>query len=132
MGTRLFLNGRVYSYSDHEPQYSSEVLDAPLGYINPPQSEYFDGPYKLRYRLMDHKNPENEWLTMPEILELTKRTEVWIANQVVHGAVDAAMVRGSGIPLFRIRNRTAILQGLLDAPVDKETVRPVNKNRWNK
>ena len=134
MGTRLILNGRVYSYGEREPQYSSEFLDHPLGYVNPPQSEYNDGPYKLRYRLMDRKNPENEWLTMPEMLELTRRSETWVATQVVQGAVDAAMVRGSGIPLFRIRDRTVILQGLLDAPAVRspEAKRPLNKDRWDK
>jgi hypothetical protein len=130
--TRLILNGRVYTYGDREVLYSTEQLEAPLGYINPPQNDYVDGPWKLRYRLMDKANPPQDWLTMPEMLELTRQQETWIAMKVVEGAVDAAMVRGSGIPLFRIRNRTEIVHALITTPAATGVKKVENKNRWDK
>jgi hypothetical protein len=130
--TRLILNGRVYTYGDREVPYSTEQLEAPLGYINPPQNDYVDGPWKLRYRLMDKANPPQDWLTMPEMLELTRQQETWIAMKVVEGAVDAAMVRGSGIPLFRIRNRTEIVHALITTPAATGVKKVENKNRWDK
>lgn len=132
MSTRLILNGRVYTYGDREPRYSSEQLEAPLGYINPPQSDYVDGPWKLRYRLMDRANPPQDWLTMPDLKELTRRDETWIAMKVVDGAVDAAMVRGSGIPLFRIRNRTEIVHALITTQAAVGNTKKINKDRWDK
>ncbi len=130
--TRLILNGRVYTYGDREIPYSTEQLEAPLGYINPPQNDYVDGPWKLRYRLMDKANPPQDWLTMPEMLELTRQNETWVAMKVVTGAVDAAMVRGSGIPLFRIRNRTEIVHALITTPAATGAKKVENKNRWDK
>lgn len=132
MGTRLILNGRVYDYGDREPQYSTEQLEAPLGYINPPQNDYVDGPWRLRYRLMDRANPPEEWITMPDLQELTRQSETWIAMKVMDGALDAAMVRGSGIPLFRVRDRTAIVHTLITTPAATGVRKVENKNRWDK
>ncbi|TXH57454.1 MAG: hypothetical protein E6Q97_04435 [Desulfurellales bacterium] len=139
MTTRLILNGRVYEYGAKAPKYSTEELDPPLGYINPPQSDYFDGPWKLRYRLMDRRNPVEDWLTMPELKALTQRPESWIAMKVVDGAIDAAMVRGSGIPIFRIRNRSEIVrEALIATPAKKTEIPPTRgakrseKERWDK
>lgn len=78
-----------------------------------------DGPWKLRYRLIDNKNGL-EWLTMPELQELLHQNEVWVAAKVVEGAIDAAMVRGSGIPIFRIRNRAEVIREAIVAPVQPQ------------
>lgn len=145
MSTRLILNGRVYEFGDRQKPYSSEQLEPPLGYINPPQDSYVDGPWKLRYRLIDNKSGL-EWLTMPELQELLHQNEVWVATKVVEGAIDAAMVRGSGIPIFRIRDRLGVIREAIVAPVepakraaqktaDAPHVQPKvrkNKDRWDK
>lgn len=142
MSTRLILNGRVYEFGERTKPYSTEELEPPLGYINPPQDSYVDGPWKLRYRLIDNKNGL-EWLTMPEMQELLHQNEVWVAMKVVEGAIDAAMVRGSGIPIFRIRNRQQIIREAIVAPppVPKKQLAAdpayeppkarKNRNRWD-
>ncbi len=103
-----------------------------------------DGPWKLRYRLIDNKNGL-EWLTMPEIQDLLHQNETWVAMKVVEGAIDAAMVRGSGIPIFRIRNRPQVIREAIVAPpiVPKRQAAPAevqyeqpkarkNRNRWDR
>lgn len=146
MSTRLIINGRVYEFGDRTKPYSSEQLEPPLGYINPPQSSYVDGPWKLRYRLIDNKS-DLEWLTMPEMLDLLHQNEAWVAMKVVEGTIDAAMVRGSGIPIFRIRNRAQVIREAIVAPpvqvrrptepapevqYQQPKARKKNKDRWDR
>jgi hypothetical protein len=68
---------------------------------------------------------------MPEALRLLSVKEPWIAARVRSGQIDAAMVRGSTIPLFRLRDKAAIVrEALLDRPPAIEG--PRRKTRWDK
>jgi hypothetical protein len=84
--------------------------------------------------LIDRKLEHEHWLTMPEILELTKRKEAWVVEQVKEGKLDTAMVKGSSIPLFRILDRAAIIrETILEAPPkERAELKPKRPSRrWD-
>lgn len=130
MATRLILHGRTYQCSPPEVEYSSEPLGLPLQGIAQPDPNFTDGPWGLRYRRMDRALPELHWRTMPELKALLGQDEAWFAQKVRDGELDAAMVRGSSIPLFRVLDRAAIVREALIKPLP-QTKRP-KRERWDK
>jgi len=131
MSSRMFVNGRVYEFSRGDPPLAAEEFPQPFGRIWLEDPNYKDGPWDLRYRLLDRALESDGWLTMPEALRLLSVKEPWIAARVRSGQIDAAMVRGSTIPLFRLRDKAAIVrEALLDRPPAIEG--PRRKARWDK
>ncbi len=125
MSSTLIINGRRYS-DVRTRELSTEELPHPLGYLSARDPNWTDGPWKLRYRHIDRKLEHEHWLTMPELLELTKRKEPWVVQQVRDGKLDTAMVRGSTIPLFRNLDRAVIIrETILETP-------PKEKEELNK
>lgn len=132
MSTRVFLNGRVYEYGREGPPLSGEDFAQPFGRVRLEDPNYMDGPWQLRYRLIDRTLDSDEWLTMPEATRLLSVKEPWIIQRVTTGQIDAVMVRGSSIPLFRFKDKGAVVrEAILDRPVEKSSIRP-KRERWDK
>jgi hypothetical protein len=128
----MFLNGRVYQFGKSDPPLAAEDFPQPFGRIWLEDPNYKDGPWDLRYRLLDKALSSDGWLTMPEVLRLLSVKEPWVTARVRSGQIDAAMVRGSTIPLFRMRDRAAIVrEAILDRPAEPANA-PRRKNRWDK
>lgn len=139
MATRLFLNGQIAwsSQREPEPQFVEQLPD-PIGHVGFPKDPNFvDGPWDLRYRLIDKALDSDYWLSMPDLRKVTGRTEAWVVRKVQDGELDAAMVRNTSVPLFRILDRGAVVREALieerkpikpGAPGMKE--RPA-RDRWD-
>lgn len=68
---------------------------------------------------------------MPQMRKLLGQTEGWIAMKVRDGAIEAAMVYGSQIPLFRILDRALVLREAIMEPLPKAPQnRRKNKEKW--
>jgi len=131
MATRLIYQGRSYDFGKG-PELSSEPLPLPLQGVVPLDPNYVDGPWGIRYRKIDRALPQLHWLTMPELMKLLGQNEAWIAGKVRDGELDAAVVRGSSIPLFRILDRAAIVaEALVKTPEKSKKTRPA-RERWDK
>jgi len=129
----MFLNGRVYEFGKEGPLPAGEDFPQPFGRIHLEDPNYRDGPWDLRYRLLDKAHESDGWLTMPEAQKLLSVKEPWIAARVRKGQIDAALVRGSTIPLFRLRDKAAIVRdAILDKPVAPVTKSRPEKSRWDK
>jgi len=134
MPSALIINGRRY-VDIRTKELSTEELPHPIGYLSVRDPNWTDGPWKLRYRHIDRKLEHEHWLTMPEILELTKRKEPWVVQQVRDGKLDTAMVKGSTIPLFRILDRAGIIRETIleTPPKEKEELKLKRPSRrWDK
>lgn len=131
MSSRLIINGRpVWS---NEPRgkriQNDETPFQPIGYLdlNPANRDFVDGPYKLRYRLVDAAVPPDEWLTFPQLQSLLGCTDRQLKEMVSTNILEVAMVRGSGIPLFRVVQRAkALAMYAIQAPKREKKV------RWDK
>lgn len=131
MSSRLIINGRpVWSNNPRGRRIQNdEEPFQPIGYLDlaPANRDFIDGPYRLRYRSLDSANPPDEWLTFPQLQSLVGCTDKQIKEMVTSGLVDAAMVKGSGIPLFRIIQRAKVLaMYAIQAPKKEKKV------RWDK
>lgn len=132
MASTLIINGRRYT-SGGERSPSSEVLQPPLGYTRIRDPNWEDGPWKLRYRLFDKAHEHENWMTMPDLKQLVQRDEAWVIEMVRTGKLDAGMKRGSGIPLFRILDRGAVIrETILEAAPRVEMGSRKTKDRWDK
>lgn len=139
MATRLFLNGQIAwsSQREHEPRFI-EPLPDPIGYVGFPKDPNFvDGPWDLRYRRIDKALETDYWLTMSELRQVTGKNEAWVARKVQDGELDAAMVRGTSVPLFRILDRAAVVREALieerkpPKPGSLENKARSKKDRWD-
>jgi hypothetical protein len=132
MGSFLIINGQRYGYPG-DKSLSTEEIGHPIGYTSIRDPNWVDGPWKLRYRLFDMAREHEHWLSMPELKELTHRDENWVASQVRIGKMDAGMVRGSSIPLFRILDRAGIIrETVLERPVVLPEHNRKKSDRWDK
>jgi len=133
MASTLILNGYRYT-TGGAPSFSTEVLDHPLGHVTPRDPNWRDGPWKLRYRLIDQAMPHENWMTMLELLRLVRQDEPWVVLGVHDGKLDTAMVRGSTVPLFRILDRAAVIrETILEAPpVERSKINRKQVDRWDK
>jgi len=131
MTSKLFLNGRVHTYGAPRVEESREHLPHPIGYVGLPSRSFEDGPWELRYRRIGEHVRTEEWLEMPQMRKLLGQTEGWIAMKVRDGAIEAAMVYGSQIPLFRILDRALVLREAIMEPLPKAPQnRRKNKEKW--
>lgn len=131
MSSRLIINGRpVWSNSPRGRTIQNDAEPfQPIGYLdlNPVNRDFVDGPYKLRYRFIDVANPPDEWLTFPQLQSLLGCTDRQLKEMVSFSVIDPAMVRGSGIPLFRVVQRAkAMAMYSVQAPKREKKV------RWDK
>jgi len=116
MPTIVRLRGRSVVYGGASNRVSEiplrdvDILNAPvLGYPRT-QDDFVDGPWGIRYRKIDKAHKEENWMDMLSLRKLVQETEEWVAGQVQDGGLDAAMVRGSSVPLFRIRDPKKVLK----------------------
>lgn len=132
MSTRVFLNGRVFSYGIDAPPLGNAEFPQPFGVIHMPDPNYTDGAWGLRYRVIERANDSDQWMTMPEVTKLLHVKDQWVVAKVHKGQVDAAMIRGSTIPLFRLRDKASIVnEAILDRAPEKVSQRP-KKDRWDR
>ena len=71
-------------------------------------------------------------MDMPTLRKLVRETEEWVTGQVQDGAIDAAMVRGSTVPLFRIRDPKKVLAESTFAPQKTKTAVKAKKEKWDR
>lgn len=121
MSSTIIVNGRRYTSGAGAP-LSNEILQAPIGVLGLPDPNFVDGPWDLRYRLVDSAQEELRWMTMPDVKRLIRKPESWIIEQVRKGRIDCGMVRGSTVPLFRFLDRVGIIRDTLveTPPVQRE------------
>ena len=132
MASTLIINGRRFT-AGGDRTLSTEVLQPPLGYTRIRDPNWEDGPYKLRYRLFDKAHEHENWMTMPDLKQLVQRDEAWVIEMVKTGKLYAGMKRGSGIPLFRILDRGAVIrETILEAAPRVEMGSRKTKDRWDK
>lgn len=129
MSTRIIRRGSVAWQSRDWPRpLSTEELPHPVGYLQVPDSNYTKGPWGLTYRVLQKALPEGEWLTMPEMVSLLGKPDTAVVKLVKDSAVDCAMVSGSTVPLFRIRDRVTVLAVKI-APPEPGAEKPKPKYR---
>jgi hypothetical protein len=130
----MFLGGRLYDFSrDRAPRPSDEPLEDPIGYVTFRDPNWFDGPWDLRYRMIDRALDSDHWLTMPELRKLVVQSEKWVVDRVVAGDIQAAMVRGSKIPLFRILDPAKVVREVfLETPKRPPTQARPARDRWDR
>jgi hypothetical protein len=131
MTSRLIVNGVPYTFDRHRP-LADEYFPQPIGYIHPQTKSFYDGPWGLRYRVIGRHVNLDDWLDMPTMKQLLGRDEKWIAAEVRAGLIDAAVVEGSQIPMFRVADRETILRKAIIAqePAPKPTGHRPKKERW--
>lgn len=74
-------------------------------------------------------------MDMLSLRKLVQETEEWVAGQVQDGGLDAAMVRGSSVPLFRILDTKKVLKESSFLPKDKTTKNAParsKKDQWDR
>lgn len=115
MPTIVHFKGRNITYNNQpglKPLHvqDADILGTPafLGKLRENDS-FVDGPWGIRYRKIQKAHPDERWMDMPTLRKLVRETEEWVTGQVQDGAIDAAMVRGSTVPLFRIRDPKKVL-----------------------
>ena len=144
MSSKLFINNRVYVSGDIHPEmlpmHERDPInrrfgdDEELEYIVPqkPPVDYWDGPCNLRYRVIDNVGPG--WVTHPDLLKISGRDNEWITDQVVDGKLDAAVRRGSKVPLFRVKEPRVLIKEAapLPKPEDRQRGKANNHKDWHK
>lgn len=141
MPTVVRLRGRTVVYGtpgsrvSQIPLQDVDILNAPvLGYPRT-QDDFVDGPWGIRYRKIDKVRKEDHWMDMLSLRKLVQETEEWVAGQVQDGGLDAAMVRGSSVPLFRILDTKKVLKESSFLPKDKTTKNAParsKKDQWDR
>lgn len=143
MTSKLFINNRVYVSGDVHPQMlpmhdrnpintrygNVEEEDLPV-HVKPPV-DYWDGPCNLRYRVIDNVGPG--WVTHPDLLKVSGQTNEWITDMVVDGKLDAAVRRGSKVPLFRVKEpRILIKEVAPPKPEERKQTKNTQHKDWHK
>jgi len=140
MPTIIHSKGRNIVYNKGrviEPLHVKDVdiLNTPVFLGKPRENDSFvDGPWGIRYRKIQKAHPEDHWMDMLTLRKLVRETEEWVTGQVQDGAIDAAMVRGSTVPLFRIRDPKKVLAESAFAPQKtvKKTPDKTKKEKWDR
>lgn len=104
--TRIIQHGEV-SWTSEDPS-----LDMPRHEMLPDPAEgnrvwnvgFIDGPWGLRYPEVDRVLPDEHWLTMPEMSALLQASSEQVAGWTQTGRIRAVVVRGSAVPLFRVKD----------------------------
>lgn len=131
MSTRIIRRGGIAWQSRDWPRpLSTEELPQPVGYFQVPDPNYTKGPWGLTYRVLQDALPKGEWLTMPEMVSLLGKPDLAIVRLVRESAVDCAMLAGSQVPLFRIRNRVAVLAVKIAPETKPKTKYRSSKKDW--
>ena len=141
MPTIVRLRGRSVVYGAQGSRVSEiplrdvDILNAPvLGYPRT-QDDFVDGPWGIRYRKIDKVRKEDHWMDMLSLRKLVQETEEWVAEQVQDGGLDAAMVRGSTVPLFRILDSKKVLKEsnfLAKDKTSKGSPTKSKKDQWDR
>jgi len=132
MATRVFLHGRqVYGprVSDSGITKSDwETLNQPpYGFTQLPDPGYVDGPFNLRFPKIDNVHPESHWLPLVDICKLLGKKPEEVADYARSGQVGIAVVRGTSVWLFRVRDAAILKQQKPVQEVAKEA--PVRYRR---
>jgi hypothetical protein len=143
MTSKLFINDRVYVSGDAHPQMlpmhernpinprygNIEDEDIPV-HVKPP-TDYWDGPCNLRYRVIDNVGPD--WVTHSDLLKVSGQTNEWITDMVVDGKLDAAVRRGSKVPLFRVKEPGILMKEVSrPKPEDRKQGKSNPHKDWHK
>ena len=131
MPSKLIINGREYvsGYVQPYESYSvqaSEALEAVPRYPSKPPQDFWDGPCNLRYRVID--NVGDERFTLADLMKVSGQNKDWVTDQVVDGTLDAAVRRGTEVPLFRVKKPAVLVKDSKPQVVSK----PAKNNGWHK
>lgn len=138
MPTIIHYGGRNITYHNQkgvQPLHvnDADILGTPAFLGKPRENDSFvDGPWNIRYRKIQKAHPDEHWMDMPTLRKLVRETEEWVTGQVQDGAIDAAMVRGSTVPLFRIRDPKKVLAESTFAPQKTKTAVKAKKEKWDR
>ena len=144
MSSKLIINDRVYISGDIHPQMLPMHERNPINtrypvddedeYIPPqkPPTDFWDGPCNLRYKVIDNVGPD--WVTLPDLLKVSGRDNDWVTEQVVYGKLDAAVRRGSKVPLFRVKEPRVLIKeaSLPPKPEERKHGKTNNHKDWHK
>jgi hypothetical protein len=145
MSSKLFINNRVYVSGDVHPQMLPMHERDPINkrfqpaddedyYMVPqkPPTDYWDGPCNLRYRVIDNVGPD--WVTHSDLIKVSGRNNEWITDQVVDGKLEAAVRRGSKVPLFRVKEPRVLIKDAAPPPKPEERKQGKANNHkdWHK
>lgn len=73
-----------------------------------------------------------DWIALPDLLRISKQNIQWIVNQVIDGKLDAAMARGSTIPLLRVREPKILAAAAQPVPPPVTKLKDNKKGAWHK
>ena len=103
MSSKMTLGGRTYIFG-RQRELTREPITLPIPGGEPENRSAWQGPYGLVYRIMDHASFEEGWIDAATFAEWFKLPLNATGAAGRAGVLDCAIVRGSQLPLFRVRD----------------------------